>query len=79
MEIKVGGLYWVRDRVDIVLMTIYDDPHKTRYPFRGQFKKIHNVDGWTAFGQFSPYLSYKHAYDLVEEVTDPVLLAFYQK
>lgn len=81
MILEVGGLYWTKTRDDVVLITSYAK-HETTYKFKGSFVMrpyYHSYfDKWTYSGEFSASFDYGQ-YDLVEEVTDPVILAFYQK
>lgn len=81
MTLKVGGLYWTKTRDTFVLITEHDARATATYKFKGRFVMSPysnpDFDQWTDSGEFNADSAYAHSYDLVEEVTDPVLLAFY--
>lgn len=76
MKLKVGGLYLTKNG-HMVKITEYAADAQIHYDFQGWFVKSTDPhsDIWTENGAYD--INGPYSLDLIEEITDPVLLAFY--
>lgn len=79
-KIKVGKIYKTRNSKLLVKITIRE-PKNQLYLFKGIVLNLSlgKRNGVTYYKGGRYYPRSRHPFDLVEEVTDPVILAFYQK
>lgn len=80
MTLKIGGFYRTRHGLYLVRIEMFID-YSFDLDYHGHvvspFNSGPNAIYWTKYGKY--HQTKDHAFDLVEEVTDPVILAFYQK